>query len=119
GMVVGMDFWEVVRRRRMVRAYTDAVVAPELVDRIIDAGLRAPTAGDTRGVEIVVLQDPADRDRFWRHVLRTPPTPGGRWDRLRAAPVLVIPLAHRAAYLARYGEPDKAGLGMDTAQGWP
>jgi len=28
-------------------------------------------------------------------------------------------LAHEQAYLDRYAEPDKAGLGMETAEGWP
>ena len=33
--------------------------------------------------------------------------------------MIVIPLAHMQAYLDRYSQPDKAGLGMDVASGWP
>lgn len=30
-----------------------------------------------------------------------------------------MPLANKHAYLKRYAEPDKAGLGMDSQAGWP
>jgi len=33
--------------------------------------------------------------------------------------VVIVPLANKHAYLKRYAEPDKAGLGMDTEAGWP
>jgi nitroreductase len=115
-----MDFWEVVRNRRMIRTYLERSVAPDLVDRIVDAGLRAPSAGHSQGVSIVVLEAPEHRDRFWAATAREggPPPPGGRWDRLRQAPVVLLPLAHKQTYLARYAEPDKAGLGMEAESGW-
>ena len=37
---------------------------------------------------------------------------------MRAAPVVILPLADRQAYLDRYGEPDKAGLGFERAESW-
>lgn len=116
-----MDFWEVVRRRRMIRTYLERPVAPDLVDRVVDAALRAPSAGHSQGVSVVVLERQEHRDRFWAATARPdgPATPGGRWDRLRQAPVVLLPLAHKETYLARYAEPDKAGLGMDAETGWP
>jgi nitroreductase len=38
---------------------------------------------------------------------------------MRGAPVVVLPLSHKAAYLERYAEPDKQGLGMDRESAWP
>jgi nitroreductase len=104
----------------MVRAFTDRPVPRPLVDRVIDAGLRAPSAGFTQGTSFVVLEGPSTA-RFWELTARTPdaPPPGGRLAGMRAAPVVVVPLAHKAAYLERYAEPDKEHLGRAREQAWP
>ncbi len=105
----------------MIRTYTDRPVPRELVDRIIDAGRRAPTAGFTEGFAFVVLEGPAQTGPFWDLTAMTPepPRPGGRFARLRQAPVVIVPLSHKAAYLARYSEPDKAGAGLEDEAAWP
>jgi len=96
-------------------------VPDELIDRIVDAGLRAPSAGFSQGWAFLVLRGPQETARFWELTQRTPdpPVPGGRWAGLRRAAAIVVPLAHRAAYLERYAEPDKAGLGMEQETNWP
>jgi nitroreductase len=114
-----LEFADVIRRRRMVRTYTDRPVPRELVDRIVDAGRRAPSAGFSQGWAFVVLEGQEQTAIFWA---LTAPT-GGRagsdlWNRLAAAPVVIIPFAHRQAYLNRYAEPDKAGLGLERAENW-
>ncbi|MQA27358.1 MAG: nitroreductase family protein, partial [Micromonosporaceae bacterium] len=41
-----MECQDVIRRRRMVRNYvSDRPVPPEVVDRILDNAVRAPSAG--------------------------------------------------------------------------
>lgn len=107
-----------LRHRRMIRAYSEDTVPRALLDEVIDAGLRAPTAGHSQGTEVVVLESAEDRARFW-DVVAPHPKPGGRWAGLRAAPVIVLPLVDADAYVTRYAEPDKAGLGMDRLAGWP
>jgi nitroreductase len=114
-----LEFAEVIRRRRMVRTYTAEPVPRTLVDRVVDAARRAPSAGYTQGGAFVVLEGEAQTRPFWELTTTGPPTPGGRWERLRAAPVVILPLAHKAAYLARYGEPDKARAGLDREEAWP
>lgn len=116
-----MEFREVVRRRRMVREFTDEPVAPEVVDRMLEHATRAPSAGFSQGWEFLVLETPADVDRFWRAT--TPPAPTGlerepsAWLRgMRTAPVIVVPLSHRAAYVDRYAEPDKGWTDRDEAR---
>ena len=43
-----MEFTDVVYKRRMVRAFTDESVAPEVVDRILDLARHSPSAGYTQ-----------------------------------------------------------------------
>jgi len=116
-----LEFAEVLRRRHMVRAFEDRPVPRPVVDRIVDAGRRAPSAGFSQGTAFVVLEGPASTARFWRLTARTPdrPRPGGRLEGMRSAPVIVIPLSHKAAYLERYAEPDKAHLGRQHEEAWP
>ena len=55
-----------LRRRRMVRNYDpDRPVPPEVVRRVLDHAIRAPSAGFSQGWGFLVLEEPADRDRFW------------------------------------------------------
>jgi nitroreductase len=104
----------------MTRAFRPDPVAPEVVSRCIDAGRRAPAAGNTReGRGFVVVQDPA---RYWSITLPDPSTfafPG-----LLRAPVLVVVCVSPDAYSARYAEPDKASASSRTGLGrgpaaWP
>jgi len=116
-----LEFTDAVRHRRMVRSYTDQAVSRELVDTILDAARRAPSAGHTQGFAFVVLEGQSQTSLFWE-LTSTPtqaPPAGGRFDRLRAAPVIILPLCHEAAYLARYSEPDKAGAGLERSERWP
>ncbi|HUZ09864.1 MAG TPA: nitroreductase family protein [Acidimicrobiales bacterium] len=114
-----MEHDRVVRGRRMVRSFRAAPVGADLVDRLIDDALRAPTAGNTRGVDWLVLQGPETRAYWattttgeWRETSR-------RWPGLSRAPVVALALTSPAAYVRRYGEPDKAssGLGLPPGDG--
>ena len=73
-----MEFQDVVRRRRMVRSYdTSRPVPPEVIDRIVHNGLRAPSAGMSQGWGFLVLDTPADVARF-RDAVR-PEANADRW----------------------------------------
>lgn len=52
-----MDFLCVVRRRRMVRAFTAEPVDPAVVDRILDTARRGPSAGFSQAVDFVIVTD--------------------------------------------------------------
>lgn len=104
-----MDLDEAILRRRMCRDFTADPVGTDVVDRLLDRARRAPSAGNTQGWSFLVLDTPADVARFWSAAsdatwLAAPTLPG-----LVRAPVVVVPWCSRAAYEARYGEPDKAG----------
>ncbi|MFY1688348.1 nitroreductase family protein [Plantactinospora sp. WMMB782] len=121
-----MEFSTVVRRRRMVRNYDpDRPVPAELVDRLLEHAVRAPSAGFSQGWAFLVLTEPADRELFWTATAPdTPrPDPAGRGQSrwlagMRRAPLIVVPLADRAAYLDRYAEPDKGWTDRDESR-WP
>ncbi|MBA2639871.1 MAG: nitroreductase family protein [Nocardioidaceae bacterium] len=113
-----MELSDVVRRRRMVRRYTDEPVAPAVVQRALEHAVRAPSAGFSQGWGFLVLDDAPDVVRFWTAAT---PTGGGRdaWsDGMRRAPVVVVALSCKAAYLDRYAEPDKGWTEPDAAR-WP
>jgi len=106
-----VELTEALRRRRMTRRYDpERAVAPDAVDAVVAAALRAPSAGFTQGVSLLVLDAPADRDVFWAATSRGP----SRWlEGMRTAPVLVLVWTSREAYLDRYAEPDKGWTDRD------
>lgn len=115
-----MELTDVVRRRRMVRAFTPEPVGPELVDALCDLARRAPSAGNSQAVAFLVLDDPAATDRYWSTTLSDERRAGFRWPGLVAAPVLVVVATRPGTYVGRYGEPDKAGTGLgNAAEAWP
>ena len=113
-----MELSEAIRRRRMVRSYDPArPVPPHLVDHLLDHAVRAPSAGFSQGWDFVVLREPADRDRFW-DATADAGAPDAWLSRLRTAPLLVLCLSDKHAYLDRYAEPDKGWTDRDESR-WP
>jgi nitroreductase len=110
-----MDFQEVVRRRRMVRAYEDRPLPAELRDRILANAVHAPSAGFSQGWAFLVLEAAADRDRFWT-LLADPAEPPDSWlAGMNRAPLLIVALSNKDAYLDRYAESDKGWTDRDEA----
>jgi nitroreductase len=56
-----MEFRQVLRRRRMVRTFIDQPVDDAVLQRLLRTAQRAPSAGHTQPLEIVVVRDPAVR----------------------------------------------------------
>jgi nitroreductase len=113
-----VDFAEVVRRRRMVRDYDPSRPVPaEVVDRLLEHAIRAPSAGFSQGWAFLVLSEPGDREQFWS-VTTAPDAPDGWLTRMSRAPLLVVVLSSKDAYLERYAEPDKGWTDRDEAR-WP
>ena len=114
-----MDLTDVVRRRRMVRAFTAEPVAPAVVDSLCDLARRAPSAGNSQAVAFLVLDDPESTAQYWSTTLTEERRAGFRWPGLLAAPVLVVVATRPDTYVARYGEPDKAATGLGaTPDAW-
>ena len=113
-----MQFQDVVRRRKMVRRYLDRPVPRDAVERIVDNAQRAPSAGFSQGWAFVVLQGADETGVFWE-AIADEDWLAGRRSGVASAPVIIVPLANKQAYLDRYREPDKQYAGMQDEASWP
>jgi nitroreductase len=106
-----VEVGDAIRARRMVRAFDGRPVAPAVVDGLIDLARRAPSAGNTQPWSFVVLEG-AGTARLWDVTLPPERRAGFRWQRLVAAPVVIVPVVAPAAYAERYAEADKQATGL-------
>jgi nitroreductase len=114
-----VEFADVVRRRRMTRAYDGRPVPPDLLVELVDLAARAPSAGKSQGWHLIVLEG-EETARFWDITLPTMGRSAFRWKRLLDAPIIAIPLADPKAYTDRYSEPDKKATGLGAGpDAWP
>jgi nitroreductase len=106
-----VELAEVLRRRRMTRSYDESRPVPaEALEAVLAAALRAPSAGFSQGVSLLVLTTAAEREAFWAATA----SGASRWlAGMRTAPVLVALWTSREAYLDRYAEPDKGWTDRD------
>ncbi len=113
-----MEFQDVVRKRRMVRTFTDEPIAPEVVERIVANAQRAPSAGFSQGWAFLVLDGKEATERYWDTTM----TPARRkefgWPGMFKAPLIIVCLSNKSAYLTRYALPDKGWGDMDESR-WP
>lgn len=80
-----MDFFEAVQKRYSYRGkFKDIPVPQEDLEKILDAGLRAPSGYNKQSTTYVVVTDPALRDA----IAKLQPMPA-----IATAPVLIIPLS--------------------------
>jgi nitroreductase len=114
-----MEFRDVVRRRRMVRRYEPGRPVPdEVLQRCLENAVRAPSAGFSQGWNFLVLRSDEERELFWSATTE-PDAEDDSWlSGIRSAPVLVLCLSDKTAYLDRYAEPDKGWTDRDEAR-WP
>ncbi len=101
-----MELAEAIRRRRMVRRYRSDPVPVALLEAVLAAALRGPSAGFSQGFGFLALDRPADVAAF--RAAATPAEDAGNWFCANfEAPAVVLALSNKAAYLDRYAQPDK------------
>jgi len=110
-----VKFQDVVRRRRMVRDYSDEPVDPAVVDRALANAVRAPSAGFSQGWAFLVLDTPEDVRRFWA-ATADPDHPDAWLAGMMRAPVVILPCSSKLAYLRRYAEEDKGWTDLDESR---
>jgi nitroreductase len=106
----------------MVRSFSPQPLDPAVVDGIVMAALRAPTAGNTGGTAWVVLAGEDETAAYWRATTDEAWRSGHPrwWDGLRRAPVVLLAYSNAELYVARYREADKRGSGLgDGPERWP
>jgi nitroreductase len=111
---------DAIWRRRMTRNFLTDPVPAALLNAVLATATRAPSAGFSQGLDLLVLEDAARRARFWElasdAAWRATPAAAA----LLRAPVVIVVVADPDAYRARYAEPDKARsvLGNRPIEEW-
>jgi nitroreductase len=116
-----MEFDEVLKRRRMTRRFSSTALDAAVLNDVLDAGTRAPSAGFSQGVDLLVMTESETRARFWELASDAPwreHQPGAAG--LISAPVIILPVADPDAYALRYSESDKSStlLGGVAKEDW-
>ena len=116
-----MEFHDVVRRRRMVRNYTADPVDADMLDRILDAGRRIPSAGFSQGVFLIAATDQQTRTEIAALSGEEDYVAAGFEPWISKAPVHVVVCVSSEVYADRYAEEDKGGPDspMAAAENWP
>ena len=102
-----MQFQDVIRKRRMVRNYTDDPVEAATIDRLIEATRRAPSAGFSQGQYVVVVTSPETRRAIADLSGEPEYVAAGFAPWISRAPVHFVICTSEADYHRRYQEPDK------------
>jgi nitroreductase len=120
-----VEFSEVIKRRKMVRAFSPEPLAPGVTDRLLRAANRAPSAGFSQGYSFLVFEGIEQSAPLWEVLDQDAASAGAMEAGLRAmrtamsrAPLVIVPLACKDAYLDRYARPDKGWTDRDDSR-WP
>jgi nitroreductase len=113
-----MEFSDVLARRRMVRNYRDLPVDFEALRRIAAAALRAPSAGNSQAVGVVIVTDEGLRRRI-AEIADEPDYVAAGFDPwISRAPAHIVICISEKVYRDRYAEPDKLGPDGEQIE-WP
>lgn len=120
-----------IKKRKMVRAYTDEPVDAAVRDGILAAANRAPSAGFSQGYALLTLEGADQLGPFWQLMstyhadearsatsFATSAGAGPSFEPVTRAPLVVIPLSCKDIYLDRYARSDKGWTDRDEAH-WP
>jgi nitroreductase len=118
-----MEFNEVIKRRRMVHAFTAEPLAPGTAERLLRAANRAPSAGFSQGYSFLVLEGKEEAAPFWQLLYEqtaseatTKDDSPAQIDALSTAPLVIVPVASKDVYLDRYAQPEKGWTDRDEAR---
>lgn len=91
-----MDFWSVLERRHSMRAFQSAPVSDEAVERILDAAIRAPSAGNRQPWHFVIVRNARAKAALEQAAYGQ--------SFVSEAPVVIVVCAEPERSAARYGE---------------
>ena len=98
---------ETLTTRRACRSFLKRSVPEGLILDLVDKARRTPTAGNSQGVEFLILHKENEVKEFWDVSLKGKDKKKFGFPGLLKAPVLVIPLGVPSLYINRYKEEDK------------
>jgi len=100
-----MEFFETVRNRHSIRAFTAQAIESEKIQAILDAANAAPSAGNLQGYEIFAVTK--------REVLRALQRASYEQEFIGQAQIALVFCAHPARSAGKYGE---RGVNLYCAQ---
>jgi len=113
-----VEFREILKRRRMVRAYEADTIPRETLERIVATIRRAPSGGFSQGQRFVVVTDP-DRKRAIADATGEEYYVGeGFSPWISGAAALIVVCAREEDYRERYRQPDKLDESGEEIE-WP
>jgi nitroreductase len=102
-----MEFETVVRRRRMVRAFTPEPIDPATIDLILELAQHAPSAGFSQGSSYIVVTNPETSKKI-ASIQGEEGYSGLGFDGwISQAPVNIVACVSENLYHDRYREKDK------------
>jgi nitroreductase len=107
-------FYDLLKKRRAVRAYTGERVPREVLERIARAARRGPNAGYSQGLRVLVVDDPETMGRL---VAADADERSRAWFTAAAAHFIV--LTREQDYHDRYTQPDKLAVTGGVEVVWP
>jgi nitroreductase len=115
-----VDFRQVLAKRRSVRSYDPRPVPREVLERVTNAAVvRAPSAGFSQGLRLVVVTDAETRRKIAVAAAEEELAKQGRRRWKADAPVHVVVLMREDDYHDRYRSPDKLRITGGTEIDWP
>lgn len=102
----------------MVRNYAQRPIESAVLERIAATAQRAPSAGFSQGVRLVVVTDAQRRQALAEACDEAAYLARGFDPWLSRAPALIVPCVSEEAYRRRYREPDKRAAGEPEKE-WP
>jgi FMN reductase [NAD(P)H] len=115
-----MEFRDVLIRRRSIRSYADRAVPREVLERITNAAVvRAPSAGFSQGLRLVVVTDAEARRQIAVAAAEEELAAHGRRRWKAAAPVQIVVLTREEDYHDRYRKQDKLEITGGHEIYWP
>jgi nitroreductase len=109
----------VIRKRRLVRAFTSEPIGPGVAGRVLAAANRAPSAGFSQGYTLLVLDEPGQLGPFWERVSDyhgSEDSAGPAFGPVTRAPLVIVPLSCKDIYLDRYARQDRGWTDRDEAR---
>lgn len=100
-----MEFFEVVKERQSIRAYTDELIEPGKLQQILEAINRAPSAGNLQAYEVYAVCDAKHKAALVQAA--------GDQEFLAQAPIVLVFCAHAARSAERYG---RRGVNLYSVQ---
>ena len=96
-----MELKDVIVKRRSVKAYIPDMVPQELIDQVVDAGLRAACGKGARSQVIIAVKDKEMRDKISACNAAIMGLPEGK-DPFYGAPVIIVVIAKADVPTAPY-----------------